>query len=505
MILDQFGNPIRDTTDAKARQWSQRRWEAAEDTRLNKAHWSNANGNTINDDLRQHRQTLLRRTAYEIANNPLIVGMVETHKVDLIGAHGPTLQVVTGDDDPNDRYAQQAEQIWRDWAEMPDINGQLSLADMLRQWVHMLWHTGDYLAQMVTDPAAPGPVRMRLHSLHPRRLATPPGKFRQSDRIDQGIEFTKTGKPRFYWIDDSFDSMGVVRLNDFRRMRASNVIHQYRIDEPGQRRGVPWLASGLQTIADLRDFDAQVLDAARQAADNGVILSATGDQVEPIMVNESVEFERRRIVTAPPGWTPHQMKPEQPATGYVEYRKERHRDLGRPANMPALITRLDSSDHNFSSARFDGQMYARANGEKQGWISRNALNRTFMTVIREAELAGAITTQRPRSLELHWIWPPPLYRAGDPQKEAKAAEVRLANRLSSLQDELAESGKTLESHLQQLKREADKARELGITLPQPNQQNRAIAELFERAIEEYQENQEDERQLAGSASGGSDA
>lgn len=512
MILDQYGNPIQHGVASASGKWAERRWEAARTDRLNEAHWTYADGRDINDDLVGYGEKLWQRTTYEVSNNPIVRGMIESHQADMIGAEGPTLRVVTSEDDADNKYARALEEIWREWWYDCDINGIIAGPDLLRQWIRMFWQCGDAVTQLVNDSSADTLIKTRVHSIHPRRLATPPE--RGSDfNLFMGVERTPTGRPTAYHIDQSAQGEFAMELPRYERINASNVLHVFEQEEPGQARGVPWLASVLQVAADLRDFDVQVLDAARQAADGGVILYSDHPDVEPVIVNEDVPAPRRRQQTAPPGWKPMQIQSQQPQNNYVEYRKERHRDLGRPMAMPAMVVRLDSSSHNFSSSRFDGQMYGRVCAAKQAWLVRSGLNRLVRTIEKEALRVGQSGEskrlgRRPERVELQWGWPPPLYRAADPVKEAKAATARMANGTSTLSQELASEGKTLAGQLEEATREAREIhkaitqlrdagvelRDAGILQPASTQeQERAaadkwIAGLFSLAIEENSDN-----------------
>jgi hypothetical protein len=71
----------------------------------------------------------------------------------------------------------------------------------------------------------------------------------------------------------------------------------------------------------------------------------------------------------PPGWKPWQYSASQPPVQYPDFRAERHRELGRPFGMPLLMVRLDSSKHNYSSARLDTQTYNRTVSGIQCWLS----------------------------------------------------------------------------------------------------------------------------------------
>jgi capsid protein len=296
---------------------------------------------------------------------------------------------------------------------------------------------------------------LRLLPIDPRRLVQPADRA-QASRTNLGIKRTKQGKPLTYYIADesgrgSSDSIS-----------ARNMIHQFEIKEPGQARGIPWLASVLQVIADLRDYDAEVLDAARQATYWAIALTTTHPNVDPLVQSETTEIEKRTIATMPPGWNATPMTPPQPSTNYVDYRGERMRDIGRPRQMPAMLVRLDSSKHNYSSARFDSQMYNRGNSRSQAWFERNTLNALVEDVTREGELTKAISAKRPEFFELFWIWPKPPHV--DPVKEALAERIRLKNRTLSLTDALAVHNKDFDAHVEQLKTEEEAFEEAGVAL-----------------------------------------
>lgn len=434
---------------------SLRRWgESAKTDRLNQKHWQDAQDRPLNLDLIDKLTTLRVRSEYEASTNAIVEGMIATHMVDLVGEDGPRLQLRTKDK----AYAKKAEKIWRGWWAMPDINGQLSGPDMLRMWVRLLWLSGEYLAQKVVDPDARGPVKQRLQNLHPRRLGTPADKARD-DTIVLGVERTRTGKPIAYWINDAPDTGTLNVFDNFRRIPAEQVIHRFRIDEPGQVRGVPWLACVLQTVADLRDYDVQVMDAARAAADLCVLMFTKHPDAKYLQVNESASFERRQISTLPPGWEFGQVTPAQPAATYCDFRNEKLMEIGRPVSMPLMKVRLDSSKHNYSSARFDGQVYARGLAALGGGIERGTLTPLALDVFREAQLAGALS-KPPDDLELTWTWPKQPHV--DPLKESSGEQVYMENGTMTLQDACASRGLDWEEVVEQRAREKEALEAAGL-------------------------------------------
>lgn len=422
-----------------------RRWEAARTDRLNQAHWSRAHGQPINQDLAHDLPTLRARCAYEMANNPFLEGMVNTYATDLVGAHGPRLQVHSS----NPEYNQRLEAIWKTWFANPDINGQLSGADVLRLWVRSLFPKGEFLTQIVTDPTAKGPVQMRLHCLDADLLETPP-TLAGDVHVALGVRRTKSGKPTQYYVRDD-EPMGAFRIVTAKHtpLPADLVLHGFVTIDPGQARGVPWLAVMLQVVADLRDYDTEVLAAARVAANQALWFYTDHPDAPYMHVNESTDIERGTASTAPPGWKPFALSPTQPAVNYVAYRTERLRELGRPINMPLMMVRLGSEQHNYSSARFDGQIYQRGIACAQAGLLERPLNRCVDEVAREAVLARALP---PRPADVYYVWlhnkPPHV----DPAKEATAERTYLENGTLTLEEALAIQGKDFTEHVEALRR-----------------------------------------------------
>ncbi len=419
-----------------------RRWEAADTNRLNKAHWAGVYSRSVNADLYRDLEILRTRAAYEAHNNPLVEGVISTHCVDLVGRDGPSLQVQTDDE----AYNEALEALWRKWWLQPTLNPQVAGADLLRLWVRGLWINGEFLAQIVTGGQKGDPVRLRLHPIHPRRLATPPAQAGDADVV-LGVRVTREGVPLQYWISDP-KRYGAFTLStgSFSPIPADMILHGFLHVEEDQQRGIPWLACCLQEVADLRDYDAQVLDAARAAADQAVLLHTKHPDAPYIEVNESTEIERRSISTLPPGWEATQLTPQQPSTQYIDYRCEKMSAIGRPVSMPLMIVRLTSQKYNYSSARFDGQVYQRALKVLQAWMARQSLNPLVDAIAREASLSDALL-ERPEVVRYVWTWPGAPHV--DPLKERNAEKVGLETGTLPYGDALAGQGKDLDTTIAQ--------------------------------------------------------
>lgn len=400
-----------------------RRWEAGFTDRLNEAHWQHAHGAPINHDLAIDLPRLRARTAWEMSNNPIVDGMVTTHCQDLSGPDGPTLQVFSS----NDAYASQLESRWREWSEICEASGTMSLCDLIRLWFRGVWSTGELLGQVVTEESSEFPAKMRILPLHADRLATPPSMASHND-VALGVKRNPNGRPLLYYISKlTYTGPWQQQTGEFDDIPAKDIHHGFFVVEPGQVRGFPLMASALPAIADIRDYDTQVLDAARAAADTGVWFFNTNPDGEKWAGDEAIEVPTKRRVnrTAPPGWQPMSLTPGHPTANYSEHRRERMVEFGRAASIPLMMIRLDSSLHNYASARFDHQVYVQGLSSWRSWLARRHLNKMVRDLGRELQIAKDLPPM-PADTRLVWGWQMPPHV--DPAKERAAERIGLQNR-----------------------------------------------------------------------------
>jgi len=349
---------------------------------------------------------------------------------------------------------------------LPNVSG----TSLLKSWVRSPWKTGEFLARLITLPNADGPIGLRIRPLHPRWLSTPMG-MTGDPNVFMGIRFDGLARPATYYIQKPRAlPTQLAALDHFDPVPAEEIIHEFIGDEEDQVRGIPWLNTALQPSADLRDYDAQVMDAARLMADQSTLLYSEHPDIRPWEAPESATYERRTIKMSPPGWRPFVLPASQPPVQYPDFRAERMRELGRPVGMPLLMIQLDASGHNYSSARLDTQSYARAVAGIQNWISGTeksygTLNRLVDEVAKEGRFSVQGLRNRPKAVAYKWTWPTRPHV--DRQKEATADNIKLQNGSTTMTDVLAADGKTIESHFQTLAREKKLKAEAGLVDEKP--------------------------------------
>ena len=431
-------------------------YDSARTTDDNRRHWANADHLSANAALSPAvRETLRSRARYEVANNCYAAGIVRTVANDLIGT-GPTLQLVA----PDGHDANPIERSWVSWAK------EIKLARKLRCMRQCLSRDGEAFAVLFTNPKLRHPVKLDLRLIEAEQVTTP-GLVREN-AVD-GIEFDQYGNPLRYHVLRTHPG-DPLHSQEADEIDAEFVVHWYRLERPGQRRGVPILAPALPLFSKLRRYTLAVLGAAEAAAMQAGVLYTDGapnddDGVEGEAF-EAVEFERNMFTTLPGGYRLEQLKAEQPTTTYSEFKAELIDEAARCENVPSGIARGNSSAYNYASGRLDNQMFGRAQHVDHSEVEEEVIDRIFAAWLDEAaKEPGVIPDGFPPLADCthEWFWDGREHV--DPAKEANAQATRLGNLTTSLAEEWANRGRDWEKGMRQIARERALLSELGLSLP----------------------------------------
>ncbi len=431
------------------------RYDAAVTTDENRRHWVNADG--LSADAAgspEIRRILRNRARYEIANNSYAKGIVLTLANDVIGT-GPRLQMLTEDPAANRR-------IEREFARWSKAVG---LAEKLRTMRMARAGDGESFAVLTNNPRLPNEITLDLRLVEADQVTTPDLTF-DFNAVD-GIVFDEAGNPVQYHVLKSHP--GEINFGfsfDYERIPAESMIHYFRVDRPGQSRGIPDITPALALFAHLRRYIKAVIMAAEIAALPGGVLytdapaNGEADDVEPM---DAIELERGMLMTMPGGWKMGQIKAEQPTTTFAEFIQQILREIARCLNMPYNVAAGDSSNHNYASGRLDHQTYFKSIRVEQSQLEATVLDRVLAAWFDEAVLIPGLLPDGLgliADLEHQWFWDG--HEHVDPAKEANAQATRLANHTTTLADEYARRGLDWESQLRQQAKERQLMRELGL-------------------------------------------
>ena len=413
-------------------------FDANATTYENQNHWSKADGLSADAAASPDVRARIRRRAhYEIANNCYARGLSLTLANDLIGT-GPHLQVLVPDAGDANTRTEHSFALWAD---------EINLAEKLRCMRQSRFGDGEAFGLLTHNAALAHPVKLDLRLVEADQVTDPFGLPLDPKRID-GIELDDQGNPAFYRVMRVHPGSAFNWSMEFDRIQAADMIHWFRMDRPGQHRGVPEIMPSLPLFAMLRRWSLAVIRAAEQVADiAGVIESdmMAGDG-EPVDLKDqvTVELERGQLASLPFGWKMAQMKAEQPGTTYAEGKREFLNEIARAQNVPYNVAAGNSSDYNYASGRLDFQVYFRSIAVDRESLSLRCCDR----ILRPWSLEYAYLTGDLLDAVLAGPLPHQWFFDGtehvDPLKEAAAEDIRLRNGSINMAAVQARAGKDWE-------------------------------------------------------------
>lgn len=376
------------------------------------------------------RKRVRERARYEVLNNSYARGIVRTHANAVIGT-GPRIQSLLDDDDLNTSI----ESAWGRWATAR------RLAEKLRTLRISQCVDGEAFAILTRGAEIDG-VELDVVPVEADRITSGFGvRSPYSDEPD-GMELDDAGEVVRYHIlrQHPGDQMGVAWEHD--SIPASQVIHLFRAERPGQHRGLSELTPALSLFAILRRYTMATLLAAETAASVAGVLRTNSPAVEAAEVDpwEEIGIRRGAMLTLPDGWAMEQFKSENPQSGYAEFKKAILSEIARALNMPYNVAAADSSGHNFSSGRLDHQVYGKEVAVDQSHYERECLARIFAQWVDEAVRSGTLPVDALQATDAsEWHWDP--LEDIDPQKTAAARQQNLSSGMTSFATEFALDGR----------------------------------------------------------------
>lgn len=434
------------------------KYDAAQTTNENRRHWANADGLSANAaNSPEVRRTLRNRTRYEVANNTHAKNIVLSLANYTVGT-GPRLQMVTSDDQIN----RAIESEWTRWTLAIDLPGKLRTMRMAKA------EDGEAFAVFITRNNYRTPVSLDIR-LYEADQVTTPGLFMPTPNNLDGVVLDDNGIPVEYHLATQHpgDTSFGINLNGYRRMPASQVLHYFRQDRPGQARGVSELTAALPLFALLRRYGLATLHASEEAATHSGVLQTrmppagdqfTGEgagQAAEMPIGATLEAERGAMTVLPEGWEMKQIDAKFPTAQFEMFHDKILGDIGCVLQLPFCVVACNSSGYNYASGRLDYQSYDLSLKIERATIEQQILDRAFAAWIDEAIRIEGYLPQPARMIKTNfdhqWFWDGREHV--DPSREANAQETRLRNRSTNLAFEYAKTGRDWEVELSQWRKE----------------------------------------------------
>jgi lambda family phage portal protein len=323
-----------------------------------------------------------------------------------------------------------------------DAAGKLNLYGLQRLAMNTVIDAGEVLIRRRFRSARDGlALPFQLEVLEPDYLDSSRDQMKTGGGLIRGgIEYDAIGRCTGYWLHrDHPGSLGVMRAwYESRFVPADEMIHLYRPDRPGQRRGVSWFAPVALQLQDMADYqEAQLLrqkiaacfaafrvspdaDPVTGSEDPGGLSSLVPGRVQNLAPGEDIRF------ADPPG-----------VEGYDEFTSAVLRAVAAGMGITYEALSGDMSRVNFSSARM-GRMEMDRNVSSWQWLMM--IPQFLQPLGRWAVEDYLLTRRAGQRTDLRLDWVPPRRVLVDPTREIPALRDAVRAGFASRQGVVRELG-----------------------------------------------------------------
>jgi len=414
--------------------------------------------------------TLRERSHDAFRNIPIATSAIRTGVTNVVGT-GLKLnsmldaQYLGMSDSKSTAWQNKTEREFRLFAESKDSDAARTLCFYEQQELMFLSAllSGDAFALLPMIPRRKSlPYDLRIKLVEGHQVSTP-DYMQDGSRLAAGIEVDKYGAPVKYHMLDKHPGALDVAPKVWRAVPAfgertgrRNVLHLFRPDRPGQRRGVPYLAPVLESLKQLgRYTQAELMAAVVGGMLTVFITSETvsgfgnptpGSETEPSGTTagtpQEYELGHGSMVGLAPGEKAETVSPGRPNSQFDPFFFAIVKQIGASLEQPVeiLLKHFDSSYTASRAAFLQGWKFYQG---RRAWLARGFCQPVYEEFLVEAITIGRIAAPgffedpaaRVAYCRADWIGP--TQGQIDPIKEVIAAQKRVENGFSTRAEETA--------------------------------------------------------------------
>jgi len=436
-------------------------------------------------------QSALRdRTLAGHRNMPLVYSGIEKNVINEVGS-GVTIQAKTDDPDFNAK----ANALWQQRVQYSDPELVSNWFGQLTQSVRARRTQGEVFILKRSRSLAEGlPVPYQNQVLEscycPMDLNV---DLKNGRKVRQGIEYDRKLSKRtaiYFYKEHPHDGEMSYSLNDYVRVKSSDVIHHYLPTRPGQRRGTPDGTSGLIKAITFNSYDdAELVRKEQRAPFTGFMKRAvdysqyedegrwqfdpvTGEEINPDSTEDipNVSVQAGTVLNGFPGDELTLFNGDDTGQGYADYMRWQCISLALSYSMPYEMLTGDWSKVNDRLVRIIMQQYYRQiEAIQDQLLIYQICMKDWRWFIQAAVFSGKLAAPDFASEPGKYFkadFRPQGWDYIHPEQDVNAKIKAQKHDLTSTDFEVSKKGQDPEaiekSNLEKIKRKATKAKELGI-------------------------------------------
>lgn len=408
----------------------------------------------------RYQRTLVARSREQAQNNDYMKAYLRLCRTNIVGAPGVLLQSQATNKD--DRAAIEA--AFRDWGRRQncDVAGKLSWRAMQAAAVDTAARDGEFMFKIVTGSEG-GKYGFALQVLDPQRCPVDLDQFDlpNGEFVRSGIRYNRHGKPLAYAFAEQTPDRSQLGYSyagkSYTWISADEIIHGFVSEMAGQKRGLPWLATGLFRMKQMgATEDAAIVNARVSAAKMGFLepdKESDGPEYEDFdEADLEIDAEAGAFPLLPRGWKLNKFDPQYPSGEFAVAMKHFARAMAAGGGVSYHSLTGDLENVNFSSIRqgvLDEREFFK---DRQEWLTEELCDVVFEAWLQRALLGGKIMGANGRPLPATKVddlakrlWQPRRWSWIDPRADVDAATSSKNNLLSSPGQLIREQGRDPET------------------------------------------------------------
>lgn len=407
----------------------------------------------------RYQRTLVARSRQQALDNDYVKAYIRLNRQNVVGHSGVMFRslAVTARGKPDTDARIAVELFLAAWglSENCDVCGKLSWRATQCTAIESAARDGEFFFRWVFGEDA-GQFGVALQAVDAQRCPVdyhldglPNGAY-----VRHGIEFTRAGRPRAYYFSEPAPWAGVQTYShggtSYVRVPADDVIHGFTPEMTGQKRGLPWLTSGLSRAKHLHAMEeAAVINARAGAANLGVMQwrEGQGPDDEPDEDYE-LEVEPGVIPFIPAGAELTGFQHQYPSGEFAPFAKHQLRGLAAGGGASYHSLSQDLTEVNFSSIRHGTLDERDTYKDRQEFLIDDLCRKVFPVILGRALLAGKVVTAEGKRLSaadmvrlLPHEWSGRRWQWIDPRADMDAAEGTKNNLLTAPSTLIRDQGK----------------------------------------------------------------
>lgn len=224
------------------------------------------------------RSELARRMRYFERNNPLVQALAGKFENFVVGS-SPQLTPISS----KESWNESAKASWDQWCQFCDLSSRQNFGTLLSLVARRWFIEGDVFI-VLTNGNDQGGRRPRLQIIEGHLCRTPP-EYSEDPTIYDGVRIDQNGRPIEYFFAEEPEPSRFV----FPKPRpASEVIHIFEPERPGELRGITFFHSVVNELHDIDDLHVLEMQAAKENASTSDWIETLQGELDPNQVRRNI-------------------------------------------------------------------------------------------------------------------------------------------------------------------------------------------------------------------------